>query len=184
MTSFLIRFLSVFKTGERRPNEITISANVSGTQITVNSTDIQPSTEELANSRNRKARRYLRYNRLMHHKKIWAVLSYVKSIEAIHKSNNFYDLDKAYLDYHNALARFETQDFCPSENDILCAFRFCDMQNYRGNCDYRLSEDEKRSISDWDNYTLDYTNILEAVSNRFIAYWDDSLGAYRKKALI
>jgi len=110
------------------------------------------------------------------------VLSYAKCIQAIHTSDNFYDLDKALLNYQNALARIETPDFCPSENEILCAFRFCDMQNYAGKCEHRLSDKEKQSISNWNNFTLDYTNILEEVSKRFITYWDEALGSYRNKS--
>lgn len=181
MRLFLSRLLSVFKARERKPNDISISVNLLGTHVTVHSIGIQSSKESITNSRDRKARSYIRHNRLLYHKKIWAVLSYVKSLEAIYISNNFYDLDKAYLDYRNALARFETPDLCPSQNEIHCAFRFCDMQNYRGQCEHRLSEEEKQSISNWDNNILDYTNILEAVSKRFITYWDDTLGAYRNK---
>lgn len=182
MTSFLSRLFSVFKVRERKPNDIYISVNVLGTQVAVNSADIHSTKERSANFRDNVNRKYRRYDRLMRHKKIWAVLSYAKSIEAIYSSNSFYDLDKAYLDYRNALARFDAPDSCPSENEIQCAFRFCDMQNCIGKCEHRLSEEEKRSISNWNNFNLDYTNILEAVSKRFITYWDDTLGAYRNKS--
>lgn len=182
MASFLSRLLSLFKTKRGQANGLSISVDVMDKQFTVHSDNIQSSNERLANIHDRKVRRYRSHDRLMRHKKIWAVVSYVKTIEAIHKSNNFYDLDKAYLDHQNALARFAAPDYCPSENEFLCAFRFCDIQNNRGKCEHRLLEDEKQSISDWDNLTLDFSNILEAVSNRFIIYWDEALDTYKKKS--
>lgn len=152
-----------------------------GAEITVNSADINLTKEDLANLHDRGTRRYKRYDRLMRHKRIWAVLNYAKCINAIYNSNNFYDLDKAILDYHNAVAKFDYSDCRPSENDILCAFRFCDIQNYIGKCEHRLTEEEKRSISNWSSYTLDYVNILNAVSKRFKTYWDEALDTYNKK---
>lgn len=181
MTSFLNRVFSVFKTKESNPKDITITVNVMGTNITVNSAEIHSTKEDVANLHDKRNRRYRRYDRLMRHKKIWAVLSYAKSLEAIFDSNNFYDLDNALLDYNNALARLNTPDLRPSENEMLCAFRFCDIQNHKGKCNHRLSENEKQNISNWSNYTLDYTKILDAVSKRFITYWDKVLGAYKKK---
>lgn len=182
MASFLNRIFSVFKAKNNNPNNLSISVNVWGAPVTVNSVDIKAANEELANYRDQKGRRYRRYARLIRHKNIWIVLSYAKCIQAIHMSDNFYDLDKALLNYQNALARIDTPDFCPSENEILCAFRFCDMQNYAGKCEHRLSDKEKQSISNWNNFTLDYTNILEEVSKRFITYWDEALGSYRNKS--
>ena len=117
----------------------------------------------------------------MRHKKIWAVLNYAKSLEAIYDSSNFYDLEKALIEYQNAFARFDDPDFHPSEGEIQCAFRFCDIQYCIGKCQHYLTEEEKRNISNWSFYTLDYMNILNAVSKRFRTYWDDVLGAYKKK---
>lgn len=179
MASFLNRIVSAFKTKKSKPKNISITVNVMGTDITVNSAEIHSTKEDLANLRNKRNRRYRRYDRLMRHKKIWAVLSYAKSLEAIYNSNNFYDLDKALLDYHNAMERFDESDFHPSENDKLCAFRFCDIQNCMGICEHRLSDAEKQSISNWSTYTLDYTSILEIVSKRFITYLNGGRDTYR-----
>lgn len=155
--------------------------NVMGREITVNSADIHSSKEDLADLRARRARRYRRFDRLMRHKKIWAVLNYAKSLEAIYDSSNFYDLEKALIEYQNAFARFEDPDFHPSEGEIQCAFRFCDIQNCMGICEHRLTETDKQSISNWNTYSLDFTNILETVSKRFITYWDETLDTYKKK---
>lgn len=182
MASFISRIFSVFKAKENKPKDISITVNVMGTEFTVNSSNIHASKEDLADWRARRARKYRRYNRLIRHKKIWTVLDYAKSLEAIYDSNNFYDLDKALLDYREALARFDIPDFHPSKNEILCAFRFFDMQNYTGKCEHRLSEKEKQNISNWSSHTLNYINILEAVSKRFITYWDEVLGSYKRKS--
>lgn len=175
MTFFLNRIFSVFKVKEDKPKDISITVNVMGREITVNSADIHSSKEDLADLRARRARRYRRYDRLMRHKKIWAVLNYAKSLEAIYDSNNFYDLDKALIEYHDAFARFDDPDFLPSEVEVQCAFRFCDIQYCIGKCQHHLTEAEKQNISNWQANTLDYANILKVVSERFIEYWYNDL---------
>lgn len=181
MPSILCRLLSLFKAKEEKPKDISCNIQIMGTEFAVNSAAINSSKDDLENFRRGKARKCGRYIRLMRHKKIWAVLSYAKSLYAVYDSDNFYDLDKAILDYENALARFDISDFHPSESDIQCAFRFCEIQSHMGRCEHHLTEAEKQNISNWDTYTLDYTNILIAVSKRFIKYWDEVLGNYKKK---
>lgn len=182
MTSFLSRIFSVFKVKENRTKDTFITVNVIGTEITANSADIHSSKEDLADLRNRRFQRYRRYGRQIRHKKIWAILNYAKSLEAIYDSNNFYDLDKAFIEYQNTLARFDDPGIRPSDNEFQCAFRFCDIQHYIGECDHKLSETEKQSISNWTTISLDYANILNAVSKRFIEYWDRTLNNYKTKA--
>ena len=180
MTSFLSRIFSVLRGKDNKPKDISITVNVMNKKITVRSAVIDSSKESVANLRDRRSLRYRRYNRLMRHKKIWAVLSYAKSLNAVYNSKNFYDFDKALLDYHNAVARFNDSDLRPSELDILCAIRFCDVQNHMGKCEHRLSEAQKQDISNWSTYTLDYKNILKTVSKRFMEYEDELLETYKR----
>lgn len=181
MTSFIHHLFSLFKTNNKKPEEITITVNVMGKDYTVKPSNIHSSKEDLENLRKKKAKRYRRYERLMRHKKIWAVLNYAKSIEAIYDSKNFYDLDKSLLNYHNSIEHLNNSDFHPSEDNIICALRFCDIQYYQGECNHLLTCNERHRISNWQSSDLDYDSVFRTVSERFIKYWDDVLDGYKQK---
>lgn len=181
MTSFLSRIFSVFKAKENGPKDISVTVNIMGKEPTVNSVDIHSSKEDLAALHVRRTRSYRRYDRLMRHKKIWAILDYAKSLESLYASNSFNDLDKALIEYQNAFARFDDSDFRPSEVEIQCAFRFCDIQYCIGECQHHLTETEKQNISNLRPVTLDYAHITKVVSQRFIEYWDKVLHDYKNK---
>ena len=165
MSSFLHNLFSRNRTKARKPSEFSIQS----------SQDCM-SKEELAQAKIRKAHRLRRYERLTRHRKIWAILNYAKCLEAINNAANFYDLDKALLDYQTAVERFKDSEFLPSKDNIT--FRFCDVQFYRGACEYHLTPEDKLIIANWETNTLDYNGILNTVSERFMEYWNDTLHKY------
>lgn len=181
MTSFLHHLFSLFKSNSKKPEEIAITVNLLGEDYTVKQSDIHPSKEDLEYLR-KKANSNRSYERLIRHKKIWAVLNFVKSIEAIFDSQNFYDLDKALLSYRTSIERLNNSEFHPSEDDIICALRFCDIQYHQGKCNHLLTCNERYRISNWKFLDLDYDSILKNVSERFIKYWDEVLDSYKQKS--
>lgn len=178
MASFLRRIFSAIDSSAKKKKDVSISINVLGKEYTVKSSNINLSDEDLAKAKDRRALKYKRYERMMRHKKIWAVLNYAKCLEAIYNSNNFYDLDKAILDYNRSVERFDQPDFAPSDVVIDCAFRFCDIQYSQKKCGHNLTDDEKHIITNWKSHSLDYIDILKNVSERFMCYWDGVVDNY------
>ncbi len=180
MISFLRNLFANNRNKREKQSELSITVDITGSTFTVNSADISMSKIELAEAKIRKARLYKRHERLMRHKRIWAVLNYAKCLEAINNAANFYDLDKALLDHQRAVERFNDLEFHPSIENIYCAIRFCDIKYCQGECEHYLTSEDKNIVFNLRANTLDYDTILKNVSNRFISCWDVTLDRYKQ----
>lgn len=180
MRLFIHRIFSRDKNAKRKNESISISVSILGQKYTVKSSDSCVSKKNLKHLQDRRTSLHNRHERRMRHKKIWAVLNYAKCLEAVHCSQNFYDLDNALLNYQGAIARLYDPEFRPSIDHLTCAFRFCDIKYSQGACEYHLTADDKKHIANWTSNTLDYVSILKTVSERFIESWDGILDKYSR----
>lgn len=137
---------------------------------------------KLQDFRNRRTIKYKRYDRLLRHKRIWAVLRLMKEFELLKASETFYDVNKTVASFDKAQKRLYEDDFTPTEEDITTAIRFCLYQNTIGKCDYSLSQKEIDRIYDWRNFSYDGYEILSRAGNAFKDYWDDVITNYKRQA--
>lgn len=109
----------------------------------------------------------------------WAILRFMKSIESIESSKNFYDLDMAICDFQEAKTRLREEHYHPTNKEIDLAIRFCSIQHVQGVCLHQLTTDETYNIHNWDTLTINESFIPD-VATSFKTYWDDVLGNYQK----
>ena len=131
---------------------------------------------------NHRIKKYKRYDRLLRHKRIWAVLRFMKEFELLLASETFYDVNKTVAGFHKAQNRLYEDDFTPTKEDITTAIRFCRYQNTTGKCGYNLSQKDIDRIYDWRNFSYDGYEILYCAGNSFKDYWDDVITNYKRQA--
>ena len=131
---------------------------------------------------NHRTKKYKRYDRLLRHKRIWAVLRFMKEFELLLASETFYDVNKTVASFDKAQKRLYEDEFTPTKEDITTAIRFCLYQNTTGKCDYSLSQKDINRIYDWRNFSYDGYEILSFAGKSFKDYWDDVIANYKRQA--
>ena len=130
----------------------------------------------------RRAKSYKRYDRLTRHKRIWAVLRFMKEFEKLNASENFYDMDKATANFSQAKERLYEEEFTPNQEDISTAIRFCQYQYAIGSCAHGLSQDDIDRVYDWRSFSYDVHEILSNVGESFKVYWDNVITNYKRQS--
>nr|DAF62195.1 MAG TPA: hypothetical protein [Myoviridae sp. ctt8G1] len=116
----------------------------------------------------------------MRKKRVWAMLRFLKSIESITTSENFYDLDKAICDFQNAKARLLEKDYNPAKEEIEIAIRFCTISYAQGRCFHQLTLSEMHDVRNWETYYIYDSAIMDNTATSFKAYWDSVLANYKR----
>lgn len=143
---------------------------------------VKSGRSKLQEFENHRTKKYKRYDRLLRHKRIWAVLRFMKEFELLLASENFYDVNKTVASFDKAQKRLYEDEFTPTKEDITTAIRFCLYQNTTGKCDYSLSQKDISRIYDWRNFSYDGYEILSFAGKSFKDYWDDVIANYKSQA--
>lgn len=143
---------------------------------------VKSGRSKLQEFENHRTKKYKRYDRLLRHKRIWAVLRFMKEFELLLASENFYDVNKTVASFDKAQKRLYEDEFTPTKEDITTAIRFCLYQNTTGKCDYSLSQKDISRIYDWRNFSYDGYEILSFAGKSFKDYWDDVIANYKRQA--
>ena len=130
----------------------------------------------------RKQKKHRRYNRLLRHRRIWAVLRFIKEFENIQTSENFYELDKSITKFEAAKERLYEEEYTPSLEDLSTAIRFCLHQQATHKCAHRLSKNEVEKIYDWRLFSYNKYELLANTAKHFKLYWDEVLESYKKQS--
>ena len=123
-----------------------------------------------------------RHERLLRHKRVWAVLRFMKVYEELYSSNSFYDLDKAIINLNQSLLRLDEDEFTPAIEDISIAIRFCRYQYSINNCTYSLSQKEIATVYEWRSFKYDKNEVLIQTGKRFKCYWDEVIANYKRQS--
>lgn len=140
-----------------------------------------PSIDSTENKR-RKELKYIRYNRLCRHKRIWAVLRVIKEYETFMQSQSFYDLEKAAEKFNEAKERLLEEDFRPSQEHVSAAIRFCRLQAKQAKCNHYISVEDEHKIYDREHFGYDSYSVLKQVEHSFKCYWDEVLSNYKRQS--
>lgn len=143
---------------------------------------VKSGRSKLQEFENHRTKKYKRYDRLLRHKRIWAVLRFMKEFELLLASKTFYDVNKTVASFDKAQKRLYEDEFTPTQEDITTAIRFCLYQNTTGKCDYSLSQKDINRIYDWRNFSYDGYEILSFAGKSFKDYWDDVIANYKRQA--
>lgn len=130
----------------------------------------------------RMQKKHRRYNRLLRHRRVWAVLRFIKEFENIQTSENFYELDKSITEFEVAKERLYEEDYTPGLEDLSTAIRFCLHQQATHKCAHRLSKNEIEKIYDWRLFSYNKHEPLVNAAKRFKLYWDEVLESYKKQS--
>ena len=130
----------------------------------------------------RRAKSCKRYDRLTRHKRIWAVLRFMKEFEKLNSSESFYDIDKATANFNQSKERLYDEEFTPNQEDISTAIRFCQYQYTKGSCTHGLSQNDIDRVYDWRSFSYDGHEILLNVGEHFKAYWDNVIANYKRQS--
>lgn len=112
---------------------------------------------------------------------VWAELRFIKSIENIIDSENFYDLDKSLGDFHDAKARLFEKHYRPTNEEIDIAIRFCTIGYTQERCSHQLTSSEMHDIHYWESYYIHESTITN-VATSFKDYWDNVLASYKSSS--
>lgn len=123
---------------------------------------------------------YLHKSDVNRKKHVWAMLRFLKSIESVTTSENFYDLDKALCDFQNTKARLLEKDYNPTKEEIEIAIRFCTISYAQGRCFHQLTSNEIYNVRDWETYYIYDSAIMDNTTTSFKAYWDSVLTNYKR----
>ena len=129
-----------------------------------------------------KKQRSLKHERTCRHKRIWAVLRFMKEFQDVKESSNFYEFEKTDKDFNLSLSRLSDEEFTPYQEDIESAIRFCQCMRSKGECGYSMTDEDIENIYNWRTFIYDKQDILFHVSERFKDYWDDVLLNYKRPA--
>lgn len=143
---------------------------------------VKSGRSKLQEFENHRTKKYKRYDRLLRHKRIWAVLRFMKEFELLLASKTFYDVNKTVTRFDKAQKRLYEDEFTPTKEDITTAIRFCLYQNTTGKCDYSLSQKDINRIYDWRNFSYDGYEIFSFAGKSFKDYWDDVIANYKRQA--
>lgn len=125
-------------------------------------------------------RHRLRFARLERHNRIWLILRYFVTHEDLCNSQSFYEYRENLAEYQNAKKELDTSELTSSDFDI--AFRFCDIKFKKGECERRITLQEKQIIYSGKEDDVNMANIIGGVIISYKEYWDEVLGSYKKES--
>lgn len=147
-------------------------------QQPIDNTNIQARTSYYTKHRNHLDSRG---ERLERHKKVWAVLRFLKTVEALEESVSFYDFEKSITNFDDAKIRLREKEYSPSIEHINIAIRYIQHRNYTEDCERKLSGEEIKKLYDLEAIGYCKSTIFKQVANTFQLYWDDVITNYKQQ---
>lgn len=145
--------------------------------LPINSSD----ENKTSNLQLRRDRAYKHKARRENKSKTWAFLSYIKSVQSIYESSNFYDLDKSISEFNESIERLRDEIYTPTNNNKDLVIRFCRISFYSGECTQNIQSIKLDNLLDYESFdVLDVVDIFK-VSTDFRDYWDNVLESYKRK---
>lgn len=123
-----------------------------------------------------------RGERLERHKKVWAVLHFLKTIEALERSVSFYDFEKSIANFDEAKSQLKEKEYTPSVEHVKVAIRYIQYRNYAEDCERKLSEEEIKELYNLNTVSYCKKVVFKNVANAFQLYWDDVIMNYKQQA--
>ena len=108
----------------------------------------------------------------------WLAYRYIALYYELCNCNSFYDYERISEDFENIKSQALGQ---VSHSNLVVAVKYCRIQNILGNCDYEITENDLRKLTNWEKLSSS-DEILLQVAGRYKLYWDEVVDNYKQKA--
>lgn len=110
--------------------------------------------------------------------KVWAIFRYMNAYYDLLNSSDFYEYKASLSEFNESREKLKVEK--PSKIHFDIAFRFCNIKNCIGECEYKLQDNDIIKVRKWKTDTINHSELIENVSKSYKEYWDEVLNSYKR----